>query len=402
VRWLALAGALVALAAPARAAAGIVSFATGEEFVEPQSADFSRSAGAYWTDHRDLRPYTPALWRLLRRHHATLAVHLRYERDFGPVPAGRTRHADVMPILRGARRHHVPIDAWLVVPYADGYWAHDGDAQLQAAAVDAYFPWAARHHVRARSVLLDLESSLQDTRTISHLRDDPVAVAALLRRNVHPDAQCAAARSYAGTVRAIRAHGLRATAAAYSFVLDDVSDGDVALSDGLNAPLFVPGEFADVGFMTMRSVLAQELGIDPGTSILGSYQQSIDRWFGGAGALDLGVAGTPPYDHLPTLLGDVRAAATVSREPIGMYSLETVWKSFGFAGVRAVVRAAGQPLHGPAAAAVTTTSPAAQSARAYVDAEDASIAAGTPLAELSRGAPPRAPDSWPPTCRVLG
>ena len=249
----ALAALSFAIAAPAGAT---ITFAAGEEFAEAQATDSGRSPDVYFTDHRYLEPYSkPAFWRLLKRHHSTLAVHLRYERDFGPVPRGHQRRNDVWPILKGAHKHGIPIVAWIVVPYADGYFAHDGDADLTRRAVDDYFAWAKRRHVRAKAVQLDLETSIQDLQTIAALRSDPVSVGQVLRRNLEPAAQCAAAGRYADLVRSIRARGAGVVASAVPFVLDDLGDGNVALQDGLNAPLFTPGEFDEAGFMAMRTVL---------------------------------------------------------------------------------------------------------------------------------------------------
>lgn len=378
--------------------ANTVNFAAGEEFTEPQATDFTRSAAAYWTDHRDLATYTPALWRLLRRQHASLTVHLRYGRDFGPIPAGRRAHADMWPILRDAARYKVPVTAWLVVPYDDGYWAHERNAALQAKAVDAYFAWAKRKKVRADALLLDLEASVQDTKIVSHLTSDPIAVEEMLRRNADPAQQCAAGRQYAALVRSIRARGLRPVASATPFVLDDLVNGDLALSDGLNLPLVVPGQYDDVGFMAMRTVLKQMTGIDPGGSIVASYQQSISRWFGREGSLVLGVAGTPPYDDLGVFAADVRTAATGSRAPVGVYSLELVFKSFGLAGVRSVLEAARTPLTGDAAKAAMTVAPAASAERAILSAMDVLVGLGTPFAGVSRNESPRLANGWPVAC----
>ena len=167
----ALAALSFAIAAPAGAT---ITFAAGEEFYEAQATAPGRSPDVYFTDRRYLAPYSqPAFWRLLKRHKTTLAVHLRYKRDFGPVPAGHQRHDDVWPILKGARRHGVPIQAWIVVPYADGYWAHDGDLAQVRQAVDDYFAWAKRRHVHATGIQLDLETSIQDLHTLGNLRSDP-------------------------------------------------------------------------------------------------------------------------------------------------------------------------------------------------------------------------------------
>lgn len=393
-----VAGAL-ALGAAAPAAANRVEFAAGEQFVEPQAADFSRTGERYWTDHRDLSAYTPGTWRTLKRRRATLTVHLRYMRDFGPVPAGMPRHDDVWPIIRGARRHDVPIIAWLVVPYTDGYWAHEANVAQTRAAVQAYYGWAKRKGVEAKAILLDLESSIGDTRTLTQLRTNPGAVISMFRRNADPAAQCATSRAYQDLVDDIHAHGYRAAAAAHPFVLDDLLNGDMALSDGLNLPLFRPGQFDEIGFMTMRGVYVGFTGEDPGPSLQASYAQTLDRYYPGA-MLVLGVLGEGPLSTLDATVADARAVATVSSEPIGSYSLETTFKAFGVAGVRAVLRAAGSPYSGADVERISAPSNGTSASRSLLSVLDGMVGVGTPLAGPSTGAASQTPTAWPPppTC----
>lgn len=388
---------VVGLGFVAGAEANPVEFAAGEEFVEPQPGDFTRDANAYYTDHRDLSAYTPKAWRVLRRSGAVLTVHLRYKRDYGPVTEGFKRTRDVLPVLRGARRHEVPVIAWIVVPYADGYWAHEANAALMHEAVAAYFPWARRHGVRARGVLIDLEASIQDTRSVFHLRDDPGAVVELFRRNADPVGQCATAREYERLVDVIHARGLEARAAAYPFVLDDVLNGDVALTDGLNLPLLKPGVFDLVGFMTMRAVYLGITGQDPGPSLQASYARTLDAHFPGSG-LVLGVLGQDPYTTLDSVVEDARTVATVSRAPIGMYSFESLVGAFGVRGLRATLRAASAPFTGEDAARVTTESAATVNDRALLSTLDGMVGLGTPLAQPTHGAAPALANRWPDPC----
>lgn len=392
------AGLLASACLPVSAAANIVDFAAGEQYVGVPTGSFEHTDAAYWTERRDLRAYTPALWRTLRAHRATISVNLHFRRDFGPVPKGKPRIRDAMPILRAAARYRVPVNAWLVVPYSDGYWSHEGNAGVTEAAVRSFVAWARASKLRFRGVLLDLESSLQDTRTFAKLRQDPAGAMEAFRRNTSPLVQCAAARRYAAIPRYLRARGYRAIAAAYPFVLDDVSDGNIALQDGLNAPLLMPGQYDLVGFMAMRTVMNALLGSDTGSSVYASYQESAKRYFPREGGLVLGVAGDPPYNDLATLAHDVRVAATVSDKPLGMYSLESLRGKLGLAGVKAVLAASRQPLTGEAAEAAGRPSPGTLALRQAVVAEDRGIATATPGAAVSRGEAPVLPNPYPRPC----
>src|SRR4051812_7063401 len=148
--------AFVLLCAPASARGGL-ELAAGEQFVGVPTGSWEHTDASYFTERRDTRMFTPALWRTLARSHTRVALHLRYGRDFGPAPPGVPRAADALPLLRAANRHHVAVTAWLVVPYADGYWADERNAALQATAVRSFVAWARERRVKADRVLLDLE-----------------------------------------------------------------------------------------------------------------------------------------------------------------------------------------------------------------------------------------------------
>src|SRR4051794_20170064 len=102
----------VLLCAPASARGGL-TLAAGEQFVGVPTGSWEHTDASYFTERRDTRTYTPALWRTLARSHTSLALHLRYGRDFGPAPAGMPRIEDALPLLRAANRHRVPVTAWL-------------------------------------------------------------------------------------------------------------------------------------------------------------------------------------------------------------------------------------------------------------------------------------------------
>jgi hypothetical protein len=100
----------------------------------------------YWAP-RDLTAFTPALWDVLERHRTPIYFNLRYKRDFGPVPVGRGPYNEALPIFKEAKKRGVPIRVWLVVPPADGYFAHEGNAAIQKEASIAARAWAADKHV---------------------------------------------------------------------------------------------------------------------------------------------------------------------------------------------------------------------------------------------------------------
>jgi hypothetical protein len=352
----------------------------------------------YWTVRRDFSSYTPAVWRELERRDAWLAVNIRWRRDFGPAPKQVPHFGELLPFLRTAARHHVGVVAWLTIPYADGYWLTEDNIGKYTRAIHDFDKWARRVDFRPRQVLLDLESPLPDTATLSRATRDPLPVIAMLDRNVGPARQCDAMHAVAQLVRWLERHGYRTIAAAYAFLLDDVADGTVALSDGLDMPLPQPGVFREISFMSLRSVYAGLTGTDPGLSLNASYIDAMKRWYGAAATFTLGEAGVGPYQgHLDRLVADTRLAAALTTGTVGIYSLEKALKDYGLPGVRRLFDAVEHPLTGAALSDATTISVGTRASRAYLGAVDTMVTAGLPLAMAGRGSP-ALPNSWPTRC----
>jgi hypothetical protein len=221
-------------------------FGAGEEtstmyaFIRGEQVD----PAGYWTVRRDFSRFTPAVWRELKRRKAWIAVNMRYQRDFGPVPAGKSRFGELLPFLRTAKKYKVGIVAWLTVPYGGGYWATEDNVGLHQRMVRDFVTWSRRVRFRPEEVLLDLEASLSDTARLVKVLRDPLPFVQMVNRNVGPRHQCEAVHGYERIVRWLEDQGFVATAATYPFLLDDIQDGNVSLSDGLNMPVPRPGVLA--------------------------------------------------------------------------------------------------------------------------------------------------------------
>ncbi|MFC3961891.1 hypothetical protein [Nocardia jiangsuensis] len=346
----------------------------------------------YWTVPRDLSMYTPELWQLLGDRHARISINMRWQRDFGPIPAGKPHFDELPALLRTAERNNVGVVAWLTVPYGDGYWATEDNLALHEQMVRDFDTWAREIGFRPRQVLLDLEAPLADTATLGNLPRQPVPVVRMLGENIDPAGQCAAMRGYERVVAWLEDHGYPATAATYSFLFDDITDGDTAFTDGLNMPLSRPGTFREVAFMAMRSVYAGLLGTDPGPSIHAAYIQDMRRWYGDAATFSLGEAGEGPYkDDLNEMITDTRLAAALTTGDVGIYSLDKALADYGLDGVARLFDAVEAPLAGAELERASTLSPGAIAARGLIGAEN--ILAGALAAGVSRQ-----PNSWPPSC----
>ncbi|WP_216905417.1 hypothetical protein [Nocardia noduli] len=352
----------------------------------------------YWTVPRDLSAYTPELWRLLGQQGAWISVNMRWQRDFGPVPEGKPRFDELPAFLETAARNHVGVVAWLTVPYADGYWATEDNLALHEQMVRDFDVWARNIEFRPERVLLDLEAPLVDTAVSGNILRQPITAARMLAANIDPARQCEAMHGYERVVAWLEDHGYPTIAAAYSFLLDDLADGDTALSDGLDMPLPRPGTFREVAFMAMRSVYATLIGSDPGPSIHSAYIGDMRRWYGNTATFSLGEAGEGPYkDSLEELITDTRLAAALTTGDVGIYSLDKALAAYGLDGISKLFDSVENPLTGAELDSATAPSAGAAAARALIGLENTVTGAAVPLVTAGRGAAQQA-NTWPTTC----
>jgi hypothetical protein len=356
--------------------------------------------GTYWK-RRDLHAYTPYLWRVLRKNQIPLYFNLRYERDFGPVPPGEPHRRDGLKIIRKANRLGVPVWAWVLIPYSDGYWAWEGAAAEQFAATRAVVGWAREKHLQLRGVALDPEPRVRTPyETAAAIVDggSDSTLSALFRQSIDPPGQCTAWRGYAHIVRWAKRHEVEMAAAPAPAALDDLKDRGLALQDATNF-ILPDAPWDELYFQAYRSVFAYYSGRDPGPGIVSSYLRSARREFGSAGQVSLGSAGRGPYRNFSRLVKDVRLAATLGAREVPIYSLERTLRSYG--GPRALIRlvhAARHPFAGPAASKSTAPTSRAANLRAAIHRTDIAATVNTPTVTASHGVSLPA-NRWPDGCR---
>ena len=355
---------------------------------------------SYW-NRRDTHLYTPGVWRALADNHIPIYFNLRYKRDFGPVPPDQPHRNDALPVLREANRLGVPVWGWVLVPFADGYWASEGNAAEQFRAVKSLVGWARQKGVVLQGLALDPEPPVGTPQEASAALlggAGEAALPTLLGRLANPEGQCAAWRTYERTAIWARNHGIVLSAAPMPTALDDLEDGRLALEDASDFVL-PDAPWHALFFQAYRSVFAYHAGVDPGPGIVTSYLRSARRQFWDAGQVSLGSAGRGPYRRFRTLLHDVRLAATLHAREVPIYSLERTLRSYR--GPRALIRlvqAARHPFTGKLARAATTPTPEADAIRATIRANDAALAAATPELTVRAGVGPREANSWPGGC----
>ncbi|MBJ7328566.1 MAG: hypothetical protein JHC95_01645 [Solirubrobacteraceae bacterium] len=394
-----LAGLAVVFLFPASAGAARLSFAMGEDLVSGASPLDDPPAGTYYTDARSRfggDAAENAALDAVQAGGATLTFHLRHHRDFGSVPSdvASANRADALPTIRKIEERGIPWTAWLTVPYSDGYWTTERNGPQTLAAVRDFDAWARANGLAPSGVSLDLESSTADTKTFARAFRDPFATARTMTRNLGPNRQCVAARYLRDEVVGwLRRHGYSVVASVHPWVVDDVRNRDLAISDAMNLPVVMPGEFDSVGVMAMRSVFTGGGLPDPGPTLQSSYGRDARRAFGDSAHLVLGVPGFGPYGGpggLRALIGDLRTAAASTTGSVGLFSLETVVRAYGGpAAIGQLIAATEDPLPGTAS---RPPSAATRFDRAVYQALDGVLG---PLTRVAAGRPPT---RWPNPC----
>jgi hypothetical protein len=374
-----------------------VGFWAGEDVHNPKHEPLDRT---YWNG-ADATAMTAQVWNVLATNHVPLYFHLRYERDFGPVPRGHTRHLAALHLVQHANRLHVPVIAWLVVPFTNGYWAYEGNAAIQQRALEAWQQWTQQHHLHFREVVLDLEFSYQGLQKfLGGLAGRPDQLAAFMQHNIDPAGQCTAMRDYRNIIDWAHARGVRITGTPVPFALDDLDDNHVAMQDALDIAAFPPLGYDQLYLQAYRGSVAQAIGVDPGSAWVASYAESMRNDFGSHGQVSLGIGGQLPYDKIGTLTTDIRMLAALGVTGIPIYSLETTVKTFGAAGLRTIVHAGSQPLTGTALAVATAPTPQSIGTRRFFDSIDA-LATSLTLEKTTAAGQPRGPNAYPGGCGDL-
>jgi hypothetical protein len=380
---------------PVAASGTRVGFWAGENFVgAPQGTD--PAGGTYWAP-RDTSPYTAELWSTLGSLRVPVYFQMRYKRDFGPLPAEQPVRDDTLPILRQAQQAGVPLWAWLIVPYSDGYFATGGNAQEQFDAVRELQAWAQRNGILFQGVALDLEPPYQTFANASSAISGISAILASIEKNLDPAAQCQAMHTYESIVAWANSRNISITGAPMPFSADDLVDGHLALQNAFDY-IVAPAGWHALYFQAYRSTIGQFVGgIDPGSGIVSSYFRSAQQYFGKAGQVSLATPGGVGYATVDDMAHDVRMLATLGAGDVPIYSLELALKSYGLDGVRQLAAAAQQPFSGSEARTETAPTAEAEAVRVIFSGLDLTAVAATPLVTGTAGKT-QLPNAWPDGC----
>lgn len=382
-----------AMARKAEIAPSIVGYWVGEKPATPNREKPRGEEEEYYAP-ADLRMMTPQVWRVLQADRVPLYLHVRYGRDFGPTPAGV--RSDALALVRKANSLGIPVVAWVVIPYDQGYWAYQGNAQANFDAVKSWAAWQRANRLRFESVVLDQEFSWQNLKAYVPLvtDKDPQKFAAWMEGHIDPEAQCAALSTYRDLISWGHGQGIRVDAAVAPMVTDDLADGDIALQNALQ--ISATSRYDRMYLMAYRSAVSQA-GFDPGQPYIAGHYAAMRQYFGAAGEVSLGIPGHAPYDSLTPLADDIRLLAGLGARAIPIFSLEEMVHAFGPEGIRTLAEAARRPMDAAEIARVSKPTPGSEAIQAMSSAQNAK-ATELALAVLKRQGGGQSPNRWPDGC----
>jgi len=376
--------------------ASSVGFWAGEQFTQGTGFDTT----SYWAP-RNLSYYTPRLWSVLARYHVPIYLNLRYQRDFGPAPAGGRLNDDALVIIRRANQLGVPVWAWMLVPPSHGYWAQQNTAAEQLAATKALAAWSKANHVLLQGLAYDPELPMTLSNavygTLGGNPVDSIGLAPTFREYVDPGAQCEDIRAYNRVYAWARSHFDRVIAAPQPFALDDIQNGDIAEQNAIDAWGLPRGAQA-LYFQAYRSIYAALYGFDPGSAWVAYYMQQAQGHFGATrGQVTIGIPGDGPYQQPGPLVQDIELAKALGADAIPIYSLEDAVTAYGDRGVQQLVVAGQHKLNPADTRAAAAPTPNSTAALAAANQLDTAATAATPVLTASKGNP-QLPNKYPGGC----
>lgn len=202
----------------------------------------------------------------------------------------------------------IPVDAWLLLPREEGYFATYDNVTAVEARVDALLRWAEKHALTLGAIGFDFEP---DLRELDALFQNPVrALAGWVRRAADRSRRERALEAYRGLIIRLQSAGWRIEAYQFPLLLEDRAAGS-HFFQRVSSSLDVAVEREVM--MTYSSMLGP-LGLG-----------LVHGWTKGARAVAVGSTGGG-VDPLPKLTfdelsRDLRLAARVCQD-VSIFSLE--------------------------------------------------------------------------------
>lgn len=232
-------------------------------------------------------------------------------------------------LLLAARRHGVPVRAWLLLDDDDGYWPGEGNLEAYDRHVQAFWRWNRGGELGVQWLQVDIEPPLPVSTELAAAVEAGNLADALpvLLANRDAEAFARSQRAWADAVAGWQHQGMKVAVVALPYVLDDLGDGDTELQDLFDSPV---SDIAwdEVGFMVYQNLFGTPAA-RLGPALVASYAASAVEHFDDRAAIALGTIGTigkntssAGYDDRDALQADVDAAAGVGVQRVQLLGID--------------------------------------------------------------------------------
>ncbi len=295
---------------------GAATVAAGCGFALPEPFETDRGAYAEFVDFDELELELPTLVDT----QTALFVGIRP----GDVGSGALES-----LLLGARRHGVPVRAWLLLDDADGYWPGEGNLEAYDRHVQDFWRWNRGGELGVQWLQVDMEPPLPVSNELARAIEDGNLAAALpvLLANRDAEAFAASQRAWADAVAGWQHQGMKVAVVALPYVLDDLADGDTELQDLFDSPV-ADIAWDEVGFMVYQTLFGTPQA-RLGPALVASYGATAVEHFDDRAAVALGTIGSigkntasVGYDDREALQADLDAAAGVGVERLQLFGID--------------------------------------------------------------------------------
>lgn len=222
---------------------------------------------------------------LLAAYDCELLLHVRTESLQDP---------DFARLLRAAERAEVAVVAWLLLPIEEHLYVGQASVEATRTLARRVADYVDEHHLLLRGFVFDCEPSpLLGREMFAAVRAKSVRqLARVLRHQLDAEEFHRDTAALHALTRELRGRGYQVNGAANRAFLDAQSRGNLALEDGLNAP--VSGVAWDaLSFITYRYGASQFSYV----AMLNRYALLARHLYGERAAMDVGLLGD--YDHIP-------------------------------------------------------------------------------------------------------
>jgi len=226
---------------------------------------------------------------------------------------------DLLAFLQAAETAGVDVRAWVLLPYAIGYWPGETNAEAFAESALAFATWFIEEELDIEWIVVDMETDINTMQQLSDLifSGQYVQAGLLLLSHYTPLRFQQATNTYRQLIDDLHELGFYAMVVTAPMVLDDMDDEDNFIQDVMDIPVSTVS-WDEVSTMVYTTTFEQYLGLEFGAHVVYDYGLSTVEHFGDLASIALGLAHewAGPED----MAAEVAAAKAAGIERIQVYN----------------------------------------------------------------------------------